>query len=65
MFIPDLFREFDSINQCRSVDKTEDKILSSLSENMNISPSMVSSSSPVKTDWLKQFACGTNEHIFY
>jgi len=64
MFIPDLFREFDSINQCRRVDKKEDKITSSLPENMNISPSMVSSS-PVKTDWLKQFACGTYEHMFY
>lgn len=65
MFIPDLFREFDSINQCRRVDKKKDKIQSSLPENMNISPCMASSSSPIKTDWLKQLACGTNEHIFY
>jgi len=63
MIIPDLFREFNGINQYKEIENYEDEIPSSLPENMNISPSMVLSSSPATTDWLRQFAYGTDKLI--
>lgn len=65
MIIPNLYRKIDSINNSEAIDKSMDKISSSLPENMDVSPSMVLSPSPAKTDWLRQFACATNKPIFF
>lgn len=65
MIIPNLYRKVDSINHSGAIDKSTDKSFSSLPENMDISPSMVLSPSPAKTDWLRQFACGTNKPIIF
>lgn len=65
MIIPNLCRKVDSINHSEATDKIMDKSSSSLPENMDISPSMVLSPSPTKTDWLRQFACGTNKPIIF
>lgn len=64
MIIPDLYRDINSTDQFTDAENNMDKISSSLPDNMDISPSMVLSPSPAKTDWLTQFACG-NKHIFY
>jgi len=61
MIIPDLYRDIDSIKSYKEEEERYiNKIPSSLSENMDISPSMVLSPSPAKTDWLGQFAYGNN-----
>lgn len=69
MIIPDLFREFDSINQYRCIENNEDKIPLSFPDNINISSDMfidiVLSPSPAKTDWLEQFDCRNNKTVFY
>lgn len=54
-----LFRHFDDyINKHASIDEEDDP--SSIIENsMDISPSMLSTSSPAKTDWLGQLV---NQH---
>lgn len=63
MIVPNLHRTVDTMN--RNVEKSINQISSSLPENMDISPSMVLSPSPAKTDWLRQFACGTNKPAFF
>jgi len=65
MIIPDLYRDIDSIKSSKGGDIYVDKIPSSLPDNMDISPSMVLSPSPAKTDWLGQFAYGNNTHILF
>lgn len=51
----DLYRHFDDdINKEINADEEEEKESSLLFENMDISPSMLSTSSPAKTDWLGQ-----------
>lgn len=65
MIIPDLYRDIDSIKSCKEEERYINKIPSSLSENMDISPSMVLSPSPAKTDWLGQFAYGNNAQILF
>lgn len=54
-FVSDLYRQFDDdVNKRDPVDEEEDKESSSLIDTMDISPSMLSTSSPAKTDWLGQ-----------
>jgi len=65
MIIPDLYRDIDSIKSCQKEERYVDKIPSSLPENMDISPSMVLSPSPARTDWLGQFAYGNNTQILF
>lgn len=61
-FVSDLYRQFDDdVNKKDSVDEEEDKESSSLIDTMDISPSMLSTSSPAKTDWLGQLV---KEHQF-
>lgn len=55
MIMPDLYREVSNIDQFECVEKTVDTIPSSLTEHMDISPSMVVTPSPTNTDWLQQF----------
>lgn len=58
--IPDLYRHFDDdINKHVNVDDEEDKETSLAIDTMDISPSMLSTSSPAKTDWLGQLV---NQH---
>lgn len=53
--MPDLYRHFDDdITKCANVDEEDDKESSSFVDSMDISPSMLSTSSPAKTDWLGQ-----------
>lgn len=55
VIMSDLYRYFDDdAKKRRSIDDEEDKESSLLIENMDISPSMLSTSSPAKTDWLGQ-----------
>lgn len=49
----ELYRHFDDDINKQTVDEEEDKE-PSLIECMDISPSMLSTSSPAKTDWLGQ-----------
>lgn len=65
MIIPDLYRDTNSIDQLTDAENKMDKSSSSLPDNMDISPSMVLSPSPAKTDWLMQYASGNNKHVFY
>lgn len=65
MIIPDLYRDIDSIKSYKEEERYINKIPSSLSENMDISPSMVLSPSPAKTDWLGQFVNGNNAQILF
>lgn len=48
-----LYRHFDDDTNKHSIDEEEEKE-SSFVDNMDISPSMLSTSSPAKTDWLGQ-----------
>jgi len=58
--IPDLYRHFDDdINKHTNIDDEEDKESALLNDTMDISPSMLSTSSPAKTDWLGQLV---NQH---
>jgi len=58
--IPDLYRYFDDdINKHVNIDDEEDKESSLAIDTMDISPSMLSTSSPAKTDWLGQLV---NQH---
>ncbi|XP_022170492.1 RNA polymerase I-specific transcription initiation factor RRN3-like isoform X1 [Myzus persicae] len=58
--MPDLYRHFeDDINKHANIDDEEDKESSLLIDTMDISPSMLSTSSPAKTDWLGQLV---NQH---
>lgn len=60
VIMPDLFRHFqDDLNNDSKNDEEEDKESSLFVSNMDISPSMLSTSSPVKTDWLGQLV---NQH---
>lgn len=53
--MPDLYRHFDdNINKHTDIDDDEDMKDSSLADNMDMSPNMLSVSSPMKTDWLGQ-----------
>lgn len=65
MIIPDLYRDFDSIKSSKGEETCMDVNSSSLPENMDISPSMVLSPSPAKTDWLRQFAHENNTPILF
>lgn len=65
MIIPHIYRTIDNINNSRDSDKCMDKISSSLPENMDISPSMMLSPSPAKTDWLGQFANEINKPMIF
>jgi len=50
-----LYRQFDDdINKYNDIEEEDDKESSSYVDNMDISPSMLSTSSPAKTDWLGQ-----------
>lgn len=60
MMLSDIYRDIDSMNCHRNVEKSMN-IPSSLPDNMEISPNMVISPSPAKTDWIMQFDCGTNK----
>jgi len=56
----DLFRHFDDeLNKHPNNDEEEDKESLFFVDNMDISPSMLSTSSPAKTDWLGQLV---NQH---
>jgi len=58
--MPELYRHFeDDINKHVNVDDEEDKESSLPIDTMDISPSMLSTSSPAKTDWLGQLV---NQH---
>lgn len=51
----DLYRHFDDdINKHGRNDEEEEKDTSLVFDSMDISPSMLSTSSPAKTDWLGQ-----------
>lgn len=53
--LSDLYRHFDDeVNKHADIDEDEDMKESSLVDNMDMSPSMLSVSSPIKTDWLGQ-----------
>lgn len=65
MIIPNLYRDIDVKSNFRDLEKCVDIIPSSLPENMDISPSMMLSPSPAKTDWLGQFANGINKPTLY
>lgn len=52
------------MSQNISVNENEDKPLT-LQEIMDISPSMLSTSSPAKTDWLGQLICETNRPMYF
>jgi len=55
-----LYRHFDDdINKQSNIDDEEDKESSLHIDTMDISPSMLSTSSPAKTDWLGQLV---NQH---
>lgn len=64
MIIPDLYRDIDVSIRSECTEKIVDAIPSSLPEHMDISPSMVLSPSPARTDWLRQLAMGTNKSKF-
>jgi hypothetical protein len=54
IIMSDLYRQFnDDTNKHDNIDDDEDKE-SLFVDNMDISPSMLSTSSPAKTDWLGQ-----------
>lgn len=55
--ISDLYRRFDDdTNKHANIEEDEDKeTSSSFVDSMDISPSMLSTSSPNKTDWLRQY----------
>jgi len=58
--MPDLYRHFDDdISKHVNIDDDEDKDSSLPIDTMDISPSMLSTSSPAKTDWLGQLV---NQH---
>lgn len=63
MISSDVFMDITDINDCSSREEIEDKE-SSLQEIMDISPSMLSSSSPAKTDWLGQLTYDANKCIY-
>lgn len=64
MIIPILHKDTNFIN--RSVEDIHvNKMSPSLPETMDISPSMVLSPSPGKTDWLGQFVCDINKSIYF
>lgn len=65
MIIPDLYRDIDSMKSSKGRERYNDQNLSLLPDNMDISPSMVLSPSPAKTDWLGQFAYENNTHILF
>lgn len=48
-----LYRHFNDDMNKRNIDEDEEKETTFI-DNMDISPSMLSTSSPVKTDWLGQ-----------
>lgn len=54
IIVSDLYKHFDDDINKETNDEEEDKESSLLVENMDISPSMLSTSSPAKTDWLGQ-----------
>lgn len=55
VIMSDLYRHFDDeIKKHGDIDEDEDMKESSLVDNMDMSPSMLSVSSPIKTDWLGQ-----------
>lgn len=65
IIIPDLYREIDiAINRSKLREQIVDNIPLSLPEHLDISPSMVLSPSPAKTDWLQQFTCENNKSKF-
>jgi len=61
--LSNLYRHFDdNINKCKNTEEEEEEEKDSSSlfvDNMDISPSMLSTSSPAKTDWLGQLV---NQH---
>ncbi|XP_050436123.1 RNA polymerase I-specific transcription initiation factor RRN3-like isoform X2 [Adelges cooleyi] len=60
IIMPNLFRDFGSnLNGSSTIEEDEEKD-SSLIENMDISPSFLTSSSPAKTDWLRQLISQQN-----
>lgn len=59
MIIPILHEDTNFINSSVGAIHTS-KMSSSLPETMDISPCMILSPSPGKTDWLGQFVCDTN-----
>lgn len=54
VIMPDLYNNFDDDLNKLAINEEEDKESSLLVDTMDISPSMLSTSSPVKTDWLGQ-----------
>lgn len=52
--MPDLYNNFDDDLNKLAINEEEDKESSLLVDTMDISPSMLSTSSPAKTDWLGQ-----------
>jgi len=59
VIMSDLYRHFDDDINKHTNDDEEDKESSLLIDTMDISPSMLSTSSPAKTDWLGQLV---NQH---
>lgn len=65
IIVPNLYREIDiANNHSKLTEQTVDNIPLSLTEHSDISPSMVLSPSPTKTDWLQQFTCENNKSKF-
>lgn len=60
IIMSNLYRQFDDdTNKHAIINEDEDKESTSFVDTMDISPSMLSTSSPAKTDWLRQFV---NQH---
>lgn len=53
------------MNSHKNLENSINNFPSSLQENMDISPSMIISPSPTKTDWLKQFTCEINKPKYF
>lgn len=65
MIIPIIHKDIDFINSSVVEDIQMHNKPSSFPETMDISPSLVLSPSPGKTDWLSQFVCVTNNSIHF